>query len=93
MLTCERCGADGRRLIINGRDLVCPTCRDAAVGETRPATAVIGDEIPGGFVQENFGNTPEVFYSKQAMAKRAKALGLVPFVRHTDQDRHTSRWV
>lgn len=57
------------------------------------ASAVIGDDIPGGFLQENFGNTPEMFYSKKAMAKRAKELGLIPFVRHVDGDRHVARWV
>jgi hypothetical protein len=81
------------RLIINGPDLVCPACRDQAQGVSQRATAVIGDDIPGGFVQENFGHAPETFYSKQAMAKRAKALGLMPFVRHRDGDTHTSRWI
>jgi hypothetical protein len=57
------------------------------------ATNVVGDELVGGFVQENFGNTPEVFYSKKAMAARAKELGLMPFVRHVDGDKHVSRWV
>lgn len=93
MLTCERCKGLAMRVIINGTQLVCQACRDTAVGETRSATAVIGDDIPGGFVQENFGNKPEVFYSKKAMAQRAKDLGLQPFVRHTDGDKHTSRWI
>jgi hypothetical protein len=49
-------------------------------------------------VQENFGPTPEVFYSKKAMARRAKELGLMPFVRHigengTDKSSKTTRWV
>lgn len=55
--------------------------------------AVIGDDIIGGFVQENFGNKPEVFYSKKAMAARAKELGLIPFVRHVDGDTQVKRWV
>jgi hypothetical protein len=59
---------------------------------------VIGDEIPGGFVQENFGHAPEVFYSKKEMARRAKELGLIPFVRHvgtqgSDKSDKTSRWI
>jgi hypothetical protein len=54
---------------------------------------VIDDSIPGGFVQEHFGHTPEVFYSKREMARRAKELGLEPFVRHTDGDQHVGRWV
>lgn len=61
------------------------------------ATAVISDEIQGGFVQENFGSKPEVFYSKSDMARRAKELGLQPMVRHvgdsgSDKSKHTSRW-
>lgn len=56
--------------------------------------AVIGDDIPGGFVQEHFGHTPEVFYSKQAMLKRADQLGLAPMVKHAGpHDRHVARWV
>lgn len=53
----------------------------------------IRDEFVGGFVQEHFGPTPEVFYSKSAMARRAKELGLEPMVRHVDGDKHVSRWV
>ena len=55
--------------------------------------SVIGDDIPGGFVQENFGNVPETFYSKKAMLIRAKELGLEPMVRHVDGDQHVARWV
>ena len=55
--------------------------------------SVIGDEIPGGFVQEHFGHEPETFYSKSAMARRAKELGLEPRVRHVDGDQHVARWV
>ena len=59
---------------------------------------VIGDDIPGGFVQENFGHKPETFYSWSAMRKRAKELGLEPFVRHqppkdSDKSKATTRWV
>ena len=39
------------------------------------------DEIPGGFVQENFGDQPETFYSWSEMRKRADALNLQPFVK------------
>lgn len=64
---------------------------------TVPA-AVHDDTIIGGFVQENFGVQPETFYSKRAMALRAKELGLMPMVRHvgenhTDKSSKTSRWV
>ena len=46
---------------------------------------IVRDEIPGGFVQENFGHEPETFYSWSAMRKRADALGLQPFVRKLEQ--------
>jgi hypothetical protein len=59
----------------------------------RGVSGAIGDDIPGGFTQENFGTTPETFYSKKAMAARAKELGLIPFVRWAGQnDRHVKRW-
>lgn len=58
-----------------------------------PSFNVIGDDILGGFVQEHFGHEPETFYSKKAMARRAKELGLVEFVRHVDGDQHVARWV
>jgi hypothetical protein len=38
--------------------------------------AAIGDELTGGFLQENFGDKPEYFDSKRAMAKRADELNL-----------------
>ena len=84
--------------------MICERCyQSTEVGEhghykcplepRRSATAVIGDEIPGGFVQEHFGHTPETFYSKSEMARRAKELGLSPMVRHVDGDKHVTRWV
>ena len=52
----------------------------------RPAVAhIVRDEIPGGFVQENFGDAPETFYSWSAMRRRAEALGLQPYVRRLEQ--------
>ncbi len=82
-------------------ETVCTSCgKTLTVGEwpwcphgMSTAPSVIGDDIPGGFVQEHFGDKPEVFYSKKDMARRAKELGLVPFVRHVDGDKHVSRWV
>ena len=81
--------------------MTCGTCgHDLAVGDWpfcphgRPHWVVSGDEIPGGFVQENFGPTPEVFYSKREMARRAKELGLEPMVRNAGPlDKHVPRWV
>lgn len=93
-MTCEQCQQPTLRLIICDTQLLCPTCREIARGEApRHATAVIGDDIPGGFVQEHFGHTPETFYSKKAMLKRATELGLQPFVRHVDGSTQTKRWI
>lgn len=93
-MTCEACLSPAMKIYIVGSQLLCPDCRDLKRGDVHNhAAAVIGDDIPGGFVQEHFGHTPEVFYSKKAMLKRADALGLKPFVRHVDGDKNTSRWV
>ena len=81
-MTCEQCGA----ALHVGDWPFCPHGPSQSFN-------VIGDDIPGGFVQENFGHQPEVFYSKQAMARRAKELGLQPMVRHVDGDQHVTRWV
>lgn len=74
-----------------------PFCRDGHAPAPKLFN-VIGDEIVGGFVQENFGATPETFYSKREMARRAKELGLEPMVRHvgeqgSDKSDLTTRWV
>lgn len=89
-MTCELCGLE---LVIGSW----PFCRDGHAPATQLFN-VISDEIPGGFVQEHFGPTPETFYSKSEMARRAKELGLTPFVRHvgeqgSDKSSKTSRWV
>lgn len=90
---CEACGREEDRFspiaARNDQDCACGT----RLTRTYTPSAVIGDDIPGGFVQENFGHEPEVFYSKKAMLKRANDLGLQPFVRHVDGDTHTARWV
>lgn len=81
-MTCDRCGEP----IAVGDWPFCP--------HGKGANTVIGDDIPGGFVQENFGHTPEKFYSKKAMAKRAKELGLVNRVKWAGpSDKYLSRWV
>jgi hypothetical protein len=59
----------------------------------RGTLEAVEDSIPGGFVQENFGNAPETFYSKKAMLQRADELNL----RLRDQwagpgDRYLSNW-
>ena len=70
----------------------------ATLERTYTPSNVISDEFVGGFRQENFGPTVETFYSKRAMALRAKELGLEPMVRHvgeqgSDKSSKTSRWV
>ena len=78
----------------------CPACRQTVgVGQWpfcphgRGTGTVIGDDIPGGFVQENFGNQPETFYSKKAMARRAKELGLINVAKWAGpSDKHLTRW-
>lgn len=62
----------------------------------RGSNSVVSDECD--ITQEHFGVTPEHFTSKLAMARRAKELGLQPFVRHigdpgSDKSAKTSRWV
>ena len=80
-MTCERCGQE---LTVGEW----PFCPHGAYAGT-----VVGDDIPGGFVQEHFGHEPEVFYSKRAMLNRAKELGLEPMVRWAGpHDQHVSRW-
>jgi hypothetical protein len=78
----------------NEQDCAC----GARLERTYTPTNVISDEFVGGFVQENFGHKPETFYSKSEMARRAKELGLQPFVRHvgeqgSDRSKHTTRWI
>lgn len=70
-----------------------PFCKD---GHTPGFSNVVGDECD--VYQENFSKDVEHFTSKQAMARRAKELGLMPFVRHvgdqgSDKSSKTSRWV
>ena len=72
-MTCDKC----QKALSVGEWPFCPH------GSVR--YGVIRDEIPGGFVQENFGHEPETFYSWSAMRKRADDLGLQPFVRKLEQ--------
>ena len=95
---CETCGsAEDRFSTIAARHEQNCAC-GTRLTRTYTPSAVIGDEIPGGFVQEHFGHEPEMFYSKKEMARRAKELGLEPMVRHvgtqdSDKSPHTVRWV
>ena len=71
-MTCERCGKD----LQIGEWPFCGGIHQHGF----PSMSVQADEIPGGFVQEHFGPTPGVFYSKSAMARRAKELGVTKVV-------------
>lgn len=78
---CEKCG-----MTLHISDF--PFCPHGPYGGT-----AVGDDLPGGFVQEHFGHQPETFYSKQAMLQRADELNLRP----RDQwagpgDRYLSNW-
>lgn len=95
---CESCGLlfDRFSTIASRNEQAC-AC-GTPLARTYTPTAVIGDEIVGGFVQEHFGHTPETFYSKREMARRAKELNLQPMVRHigengTDKSSKTTRWI
>jgi len=80
--------------------MICDTCgATLAIGDWafcphgRGTSVAIGDEFVGGFVQRNFGDQPEIFYSKKAMLARADALGLQPFVQHAgEHEQHLTNW-
>lgn len=95
---CRTCGWSGERYrTLAEREH--QTCKcGAALTQVLSVSVAQPDDIPGGFVQEHFGHTPEVFYSRSEMARRAKELGLQPFVRHqprrgSDKSEVTTRWV
>lgn len=84
-MTCEKCGGE---LVIGSW----PFCPDHSPGFSN----VVGDECD--VYQEHFSKDVEHFDSKQAMARRAKELGLQPFVRHvgdqgSDKSSKTQRWI
>jgi hypothetical protein len=79
--TCDECG---ERVVVGGW----PWCPHGPYGGT-----AIGDELVGGFAQENFSENVEIFYSKKAMLQRADELGLQPFVKHAgEHERHLVNW-
>lgn len=89
----------------------CPKCNQAiALGEWPfcphgvGSSNVITDDIPGGvWIRNGLVNedgSPRKFYSKSAIAKEAKAKGLINRVEHitdpqsgSDKNKHTTRWV
>lgn len=90
---CEKCG----HVLIMGEWPWCPHGSDGHYGVT-------GDDIPGGVVIQHAlydkEGRPQKFYSKSAIAKAAKAAGLVNIVEHvtdpksgSDKNPHTTRWI
>lgn len=92
-MNCDRCL---KPLALGEHGLfVCPL-------ETRAGVSVIGDDIPGGVVMEHgvchADGSPRRYYSKSEIAREAKRLGLVSFVRHvpdrgSDKSANTTRWI
>ncbi len=74
-----------------------PICHGDPTKHARGVNSVIGDEIPGGQLQENGFSTPQVFYSKADRRRALAAKGLEERVRHvtlpgTDKAPHTTDW-
>jgi hypothetical protein len=96
----SRCLACGNVEEIWAKPFERPPCVECG-GETErlwtTSAKAIADDIPGGQTIEAFGPRLEKFYSKSAIARRAKELGLEPMVRHvpvpgTDKSPHTTSW-
>lgn len=89
-MTCERCGYE-----IRVGDF--PFCKGQAADHVGGHYGVIPDDLPGGVLIAHGlchpDGTPRRFDSKSAIEKAAKVAGLMPFVRHTDNDEHVSRWI
>lgn len=81
-MTCDRCGAQLRV----GDFPFCPHGATTRV-------AVIGDDVPGGFVVENGFDEPRKFYSKSEHIKALAAEGLEIRAKYAGpNDRHLSNW-
>ena len=92
MLTCEHCREQVRRLVIHEKELWCSACHDATKGGER-AHAVIGDEIDEYIPDYNADGSVWHVTSREEKRRRLERDGMMPFVRHTDGDKHTSRWI
>ncbi len=83
MTTCDKCGVE----LHIGDFPFCPHGRGTGLA--------IGDEcdvlVRHGLCHED--GTPRRFRSKAEMKRVADSKGLVNFVRHTDGDKHVSRWI
>jgi hypothetical protein len=74
---------------------------DSDYGQFNRATAVIGDDIPGGIEVKhglcNPDGSPRRYYSKSEMRAEARARGLEQHVVHigeqgSDKSPHTTKW-
>lgn len=74
-LMCEQCKAETKRVVLHEGALWCAPCHEAALGINR-ATAVHGDDIPGGITVENYGPQPMTFYTWSSMEKYRQRSGL-----------------
>lgn len=101
-LQCNGCNKEWVRYSsIADRNLPCEEC-NSEVTQLFKASAVIGDDIPGGiWIKNGICNedgTPRKYYSKSEIAAEAARRGLVNMVRHVpdsrsgDKSRHTTKW-
>lgn len=83
MTICEHCGVE----LQIGDFPFCPHGRGTgtAIGDECDVTVKHGICYPDG--------TPRRFRSKSEMARVARQMGMTNFVRHTDGDKHVSRWI
>jgi hypothetical protein len=83
-MTCDRC-FKSLSAGVHGEGL-CPF-------EPRSASAVVGDDIPGGQWFENGFDTPQKFYSHSEHRAALAARGLEIRAKHAgDKDKHLSNW-
>lgn len=89
-MICERCGA----ILEIG---AFPFCKGDPSAHAKGFTRVNGDEIPGGFIDENMGHEPVRYDSWSERRRLMKERGLVDATRHvgsqgSDKNPHTQRW-
>jgi hypothetical protein len=80
-MTCEACG----RTVVIGSWPYCP--------HERGGSAVIADDVPGGFTVENGFDSPRTFYSKSEHIKALAAEGKEIRAKWAGPlDKHMTRW-
>lgn len=102
---CKTCGKQTIDVLerINAPDISCECGGMTQRVWLNHASAVIGDDIPGGMFVNNGicheNGEPRKFYSKSEMRRAAAEKGWVNHVEHkpdhkgTDRSKHTSRWI